>query len=973
LAANIDASWSSYDPESLHVASELHGTQLQYAGRKLPDLDATLAMKDGIGRLNIRHPVIQADISGRLHADSVNARYVLSISDLRPVAGLADVEQLSGRFRAKGQVNGTFVNPELTAAVSGASIKYSGWPIDTLVAQLRYRDSVLRVIDLSARGELDSIDAGMLPVDSVPVGGRLRYSLTGSGTVDSMNAVFTADVRQPHYGEYSLDSGSVAATLNGTTVHVDFLNAWHNNLYAVIQGRFDTRRLKGEINGRLTDLAAGDTLTVDSATDSLNAVKGKGPAGNFHAAFDLSDSTDMQAEINGSEIDLAILSQLVSDSLRAGGTVSLNGRFDGTPARPNASLKATATAVQYDRYVIDSVAVSADLSPGELKLSRFTAYVLADTLSVAGSVPLKTGKTGSLEIDRARPLNGTIRARQVDLTALQKILPDSVAVSGRLDVNLDVGGTADLPSVSGNVTLADGEFNPGPERPPLEKININADLLDSTIIIKSASAEMKSRPLSLTGKLTVSHRKKVIASLDLEMPESASVRIDGWASTDSIDANVNIDRIRLSLLASYVPNVHDLRGLLVCNLTMTGNLGLPAVHGQLRADSIGFALQMYPVTVSGGAARISFTRERIRIDTLNAGLNGGSVSIDGWVEHSGEQIDDVQLTLNARNIDYHQPGFVNLKLDSAALAYDHQEDFFLFQGDVYLGDSKFTRNLRVPEILPWARSVERIETTYPSPLDKTRLDIRMRQNGELWIDDNIAKLRLNAAIGMRGSPARPTFSGRVGVDEGYLLYLDRQFEVTEGTVYFADPRRFNPDITLRAEAHVTTYEGLQSTTYDIKFSAAGPLDQLETKLTSEPPLDKPDIVSVLTIGATRGQLLGEHGAGGQGTGSVLLERAGAISTREISGYVSRELGGALGLDELSVQGNLFSSTSEPTRITAAKQVTTRAKLSYSTAVGHANDQRVRLDYKLTPRFMLEGMTDQSGKALISLKYSLKFK
>jgi len=48
-------------------------------------------------------------------------------------------------------------------------------------------------------------------------------------------------------------------------------------------------------------------------------------------------------------------------------------------------------------------------------------------------------------------------------------------------------------------------------------------------------------------------------------------------------------------------------------------------------------------------------------------------------------------------------------------------------------------------------------------------------------------------------------------------------------------------------------------------------------------------------------------------------------------------------------------------------------VTYSTAVGHMNEQKVKLDYKLNDKFSLEGQTDQRGRSGLDLKYKLKFK
>ena len=82
----------------------------------------------------------------------------------------------------------------------------------------------------------------------------------------------------------------------------------------------------------------------------------------------------------------------------------------------------------------------------------------------------------------------------------------------------------------------------------------------------------------------------------------------------------------------------------------------------------------------------------------------------------------------------------------------------------------------------------------------------------------------------------------------------------------------------------------------------------------------------------------------------------------------------LGLEEISVEGNLFNigKTTGP-QLVATEQVTDRMGITYTTAVGHLNEQSIRLDYRLNKYFSLEGQTDQRGRSGLDLKYRLRFK
>ncbi len=146
-------------------------------------------------------------------------------------------------------------------------------------------------------------------------------------------------------------------------------------------------------------------------------------------------------------------------------------------------------------------------------------------------------------------------------------------------------------------------------------------------------------------------------------------------------------------------------------------------------------------------------------------------------------------------------------------------------------------------------------------------------------------------------------------------------------------------------------------------------------LESQPPLDNIDIVALLTLGATRRQLASRGPEGKEpGLGSVLVERATMLSSRRVAGYVSGKVGTFLGFDEFSVEGNLFQfDRSWGPQLVASRRISERMELTYFTTVGRLNDQNIRLAYQLSRRISLEGQTDRRGRALLSLKYGIRFK
>jgi autotransporter translocation and assembly factor TamB len=310
------------------------------------------------------------------------------------------------------------------------------------------------------------------------------------------------------------------------------------------------------------------------------------------------------------------------------------------------------------------------------------------------------------------------------------------------------------------------------------------------------------------------------------------------------------------------------------------------------------------------------------------------------------------------------------RIDSAGIVFQGTPQGYTLGGDIVLGESRYTKDLDITQFVG-KQSVQRAPQEKPGLLQKTKLNLRIKGSDSLWVDNNLAKLRMHVELGILGTPSNPIPNGQVSIPEGNIFYLDREFQVKEGTFHFSDPNKINPEIHLRAEADVTSYQGMNASTYTITFSAQGLLSELETNLSSVPQLDNSDIIALLTLGTTRTQMT--QGSTG-GTGAVLEDRAEQLASQRISGALSKKAGKALGLDEVSVTGNLFNfGDSWGPQLVISKSISPRTKITYSTNVGHINDQSFRLSYQLNPKWSLAGETDENGNSSLSIIYDLRFK
>lgn len=954
------------DISDWRVDGSLRGTRLSYAGKPLPDLKGNITLSDGRLILDIEQQELALAVDLFIEDEALDGTFTATLPRLDIVAGLANFGGVTGSLDADGTLDGTLSNPAIRAQIAGDSIVYENFPVDRLNATLSYLDSVLTIASLTLSGSVDSIDPArpLFGLDSL--GGGFSYTVTGSGTLDDPSAQIDVSFGPLGYGRYAVDSGVVEMSVEGRTATLEPSRIFAQRLALGLTGSADIDSLAGNLSLRITDLGPeSHDASLDVAT-AQTAVT----AGRCDIAFDVSDTNDLDIQASGDSLAVGAFSALLTDSLALGGLVSFEGSFRGAAENPRGSLALSVIKPTYDDIVLDSIGMRLRLSQHRLDIDTLTIAGLGQDLDARMFVQLSRDSVGGYTITTEDSLGGVIQSSSLDLRALEPFLTEGGMIEGKGSVNVRFRGTIGEPHVEGDIRVTDARLSPGSAMDTVQNVQLLIALEDSALTFRQATAQLRGSEVAISGSMVLTQERRIITTLTFETERFGTLEVTGSASQDSLDLHAKVDTLRLSAFSRLVPEVDTLGGRLSCVVSATGSPDDPVLDGSFTVRGLVVKPTILDSAITDGTAVVSFDRNTARIDSLSARIGEGRVWATGSLGLTDGSVSRVDIALFARQISLSGKDLFVLGVDTADIGFHGANGAFSLSGPVVLGETRFVRDFDLTDVLAMMREAERVEQGVSPLQQQTTLDLRLRDNGSLWVDNNLAHIRLSAGTGVIGTLAKPNLTGRVRVEEGYLLYLDREFRITRGVAFFSDPARINPDIDFASTAEVTTYSGTSSTKYVILLEVTGPLDNYQTRLysTSHPDLNRSDVISLLTVGATRQQLTGNS------QGQVLAERAGELVSRRITGYASRQVEEALGLSEVSVQGNLFNPNQNGgPQLLVSKSLSQQVKVTYSTRVGGKNEQSIRLDYRLSDHWSFEGETNQVGEAILNIKYGLRFK
>ncbi|UCF06136.1 MAG: translocation/assembly module TamB domain-containing protein [bacterium] len=967
------------DPIDWYVSSSIYLQDLRYRAARLPDIRIDAALNGGKVDVSLQQDTAELSAHGKLAGKRISGRFSADVKRIESLIALYNIPGLSGELKLEGVVEGDVESPVIQADVSGRNVKYRQFPVDTFSCGVLYRKGRLEVPKLYAMGLQDPIDTLHSPFNLPSLSGGFLYEARLRDYPDNMQGNVVINLNHLRYRLMEFDLGRMHLSLAPRRVDLDSLILKRDSLIVKGAATYDISTRSGSCTIELTletevDTGSGDTPT-DTISETVSLDHDYRRQAAVRASFLVSEDNGYSVSMEGDRVGLEMIDVLFGRKLDIGGALDFRLDAGGQFSEPRADLTFTLDRPRFREFRIDSLIGTAGMARGRLELRRFDLHRDVHRVSARASLDLVKSEKDRLMLSPHSAFEGRLHADEIDLGVLSRITPSSIKASGLCAVDLAWDGTISSPHPSGTLTIRGGSIQIREQTPEVQNLNLSASVSDSILTIRSLNGYIKRIPFLMSGELMLSTSRAVEARFNLSLSDHGIIEGKGFISKDSLRFDTGIDHLDLSLFHPFVPSMKHLSGNLNAAVSIMGTTSDPEINGDLSCKGLAFQPTWLEAPFTNGIVDLSFNRDRIRIDSLSVRLDNGSLYASGELVHDKSEPVTMNLKLGATNLNFNRPRRFKAHIRSAALTYRTGDNYHDLDGDVMLGETRFLANFKPQSILPFTRSLERPPQELPDFLQKTRLNIRIRESDEVWIDNNLARLRLQPSLNIIGFPARPNAAGRVTVLKGYVLFLDRKLQITRGVADFTDPDRLNPIIDLVAKTTVKSYRAMEVTPYEITLTIRGSMAEAVVGLISEPPLERPDIISLLTIGVTRSQLAGREDEKDPTTmRDVLLERAQQLSSQRVAGYISRNVGGLLGLDQVTIEGNLFrfDETWGPDLL-ASKKLSSRAEVTYRTNIGHLNERSIRLDYRLTKRLSLQGETDQFGRSGLDLKYGLRFK
>jgi uncharacterized protein involved in outer membrane biogenesis len=843
-----------------------------------------------------------------------------------------DPAVISGRPAMKGTVGGTIDVDGTMASISG------GLTRDT--------------VEGTAKINLEPSRVGGLDITSAAIDGDYRRSTAELRTFDiagrDLNVKATGTLALDETGQSNLNVHADSPSLEEVGKLVDQPIAGVGQIDLTMTGNKRELQAAGKFVGGNVKYGASQALSLSS--DFVATVP----------ELDVRNAT-ISATTHGTFVTVA--GQNINDLTATTDYMNQQVTFDATAKQPQRTLAAAGALVMHpdhqevhvQRLSLATEGMTWQTVPGsEATIQYANGAVKVQNLELANGDQRITAD-GAFGIPSAAAAPGApfgrpgdslnVTASNVDVGMIDALMLRPPRFSGRINAAAIITGTKDAWQADTKFTIEKGGFR-----------DFQYDTFGGTV--------------NYSGK---------VITLDTRLQQSPATWLDikgrvptalfsgtGSGSTEPIDLFVDSTPIDAGLVQGFTTALTNVTGTLEAHVHVVGSADDPHASGTITVQNAAFTLEPNGVVYTDLDGRIDLQPDRIHIDEIRVLDNQRKpLTVTGDLAVHEFEVGGLSIAVKAADFKVidNEMGNVrvntDLRLTGELNALRIEGDLGVTTGEINLdpilnlvGSSaysteqiEFTATERAPGA-PAEVAPEQAAFGIPAMsgvIEAMQIDVRVTVPNDLVVkaddlralDSPISLGALNVTLGGDLYVGRTPYDqirlwGAVNTVRGTYDFQGRRFTILrDGTVRFEGLDEFDPELNIRTERLI---QGVRAS-----VTVSGTLKQPEIVLSSIPPLEQADILSLIVFNQPINQL-------GTGQRVSLAQRAQALATGAVANQLASSIGKTLGVDVFEI--STAPESGAAAELTIGQQVGQNLFVRLQQGIGDQSQTNFILEYEL---------------------------
>ncbi|UCH81199.1 MAG: translocation/assembly module TamB domain-containing protein [Nitrospiraceae bacterium] len=476
-------------------------------------------------------------------------------------------------------------------------------------------------------------------------------------------------------------------------------------------------------------------------------------------------------------------------------------------------------------------------------------------------------------------------------------------------------------------------------------------------------SEIRSLDLTAYG-YALRNRDSIIWEYMDEKLEFIALSLTGNEADLDVSGSVTMDRsynlslngdMDISPLAMLSDQVELLRGKADFDIDIEGFWDTPELLGVINIEDVALNYEDFPYVLGPVNGSLFLNKDRVVFNSITSSFAGGTVYLSGTGFFKDLDLERLYISADMIAVKVRPVEGVRAAFDGT-LFLSMSPKGSSITGNIDIDRAKYERRVDWSSWLPGLQQSRGLNLGFPESLSDASLNISIKGTEDIVIQNNLARSPVRMSVNVIGTVSKPGIIGRFEADEGTIYFRGNEFRILEGSsIDFVDSAGMVPLYHILADTYRNNYY--------IRLSLDGTTDKLSLSLFSDPPLPEDDILSLLTFGQ-----LGREARG--------LESGIAASeaTALVTGGIQKEVQYITGFERFEIEPHTTTEGAFSPKVTLGKRMLEdRIFVIYSRAIGTAEEQVVKVEYKLERNLFLVGSRDEVGGTGLDLKYKFDFK
>lgn len=848
---------------------------------------------------------------------------------------------MKGDLLIDASFSNLFKDPRLTLSILSNSLYWRGFTISDLRTSLNYAkkwiiDSLITII---------TADMQKVIIPGVKnLQGSLNATLQARGNILNPNVSSSIQIIDPGYQDWIGDSLSASLHYDNNHVRIDTLSIIKDTLALKTDGTLDINK-------------PGFSLQLIS-----KIISGQSAAFQLHTSAQYTDdSLHLTSVIDYARVGLLFPQIPFSPCIE--GVIRMNALIDKQYCLRTCSLllelREEALALPNPFLLLGAFYLSPQGLNGNLRVIGKKDSVSVLLISLQAPFQKQC-------LQKAKPLqDGTVIrlvASDFEFGEMVESFFPELFVRGEIQGVAEAVMKNGLWHIDGRMTTVADTINWTSKTMTVSGLKADAQLkgtlrdpaIDFSVLSKSITLN-DNQFIDMRAHGNVYRKNLRIDSLSSRFQNEGYLYLDGlipltWKGENNPSINFQLMKVPITIINNLFPAVLIENGV----ASGKGRLSRFDSEGNLKINDLHFFLNNCNGIAGPFNASINLESNRIILDTINGKWGDGRLSGTADILLSTSAIEDINSRINIQDLSISCMDAVRVGIEDAVARIYKTGNSYLLDARIKLNDSRVERIFTVSELFNAFTEGRRGPSMPPALLQNTKLNTEIDLNSNFLIDSNLGRFLLDGKMSISGSAARPYFNGVLNIEEGMVRYLDRDFEIQEGTLRQFSATEINPTLEITASSEVQDLTTEVQPDYTVNVQVSGTMKNPNITLSSNPPLEQQEIINLLTFGGTRG-------------GPGFQTRGGQILSSYLTGLGSQYIEQITGLGNVNISGNIFAQDGGLS-LAVSQNLTSRISVSYQTDVKDIGQYAVQVMYRVLPQLRLIGRTDSRGNSDAGVRF-----